>query len=455
MVWNRLNSGHVKSIAVYCCAIFVLGCASTSKDIVVQDKKVDRYVTNAHEAFHEGRIDEAESYYRKALIRSWATDDPYESGTAAYNLAACLVSQDELTKASDWLVDSRVELCRAGASTGNTWLLSAEIAMSQSRLADAQLFVAYASKTCPPCEIVDTCCLCGPSESCCGESQRDCCAAPIPCIGKNIEANRAKVECQNGYRARIELARARIATQEFRIADAERHLACACNLTAESCDFSLHADRHDVAAAIHDAKEEYLQAGAHRDREARLLRCIGHYRAIPNVLVAASESYSFAGRMDLAVDRVIRAARIWYARSEYKRAWELVEQASGMAMSCGCEAVEIRLALTAKQIRDALEASKLEPMEKEPAMLDGPLSEPPDTSPAELYSPENLESLLSSPLESGKTASRAAIREKTAEKTPVGDEKWVVQSTDLALPSMGSAAMLAPHKLASVDIPPM
>ncbi|OYP36059.1 hypothetical protein CGZ80_09945 [Rhodopirellula sp. MGV] len=436
------------SVVVFCPLMVChwVGCASTPKQIVVEDKKVDRYVANAHEAFHEGRIDQAESYYRKALVRAWATDDPYESGTAAYNLAACLVSQNQLAAASDWLVDSRVELCRAGASTGNTWLLSAEIAMSESRLTDAERFVSNASRTCPPCEIVDTCCLCGPSEDCCSESQRDCCAAPIPCIGKHIKENRAKVECQQGYRARIELARARIAAKEFRIGEAEHHLAVACQLTAESCDFALHADRHDVAAVIHDVKEEYLQAGSHRDREAKLLRCIGHYRAIPNVLQAAAESYSFAGRMDLAVDRTIRSARIWYSRGEYKRAWELIENAGQWAVDCGCDAVEIRLSLTAKQIRDALDGTIPEPMELEPAMINeaskGESNGEVERENELELPPENMESLLLSPPESGKTAKSG------------WPQNWGVGWDDLALPRVSHEAMLVPHKLASVGIPP-
>lgn len=341
--------------------IAVGGCASGPKEIAVRDATLTRHVKDANDAFVEGRIREAETKYRQALLRAWAIDDPYEAGTAAYNLAACLTSQSELQEASDWLVDARVELCRAGASTGNTWLLSAEIATSQCRFQDAETYVAHAARTCPPCEVPDTCCLCGPAGNCQSESERNCCSVPIPILGKHVEEARADDECRDGYRARIELARARIAIKQFDLSNAQAHLTNACEWSAESCDFSLHADRHDVAAALHDAKGEFLQAGSHRDREVQLLRCIGHYRVIPDVLVDAADSYASAGRLDLAVDRLIRSARVWLARGELSEAWDRVERAGEFALACGSEAVKIRLALTASIIRDALEAERTEP----------------------------------------------------------------------------------------------
>jgi tetratricopeptide (TPR) repeat protein len=331
------------------------GCSSGPREIAARDSRLERTVEDAQSAFREGDLATAEAMYRQALVRAWATDDPYESGTAAYNYAACLVSQSRLAEASDWLVDARVELCRGGASTGNTWLLSAEIAVAESRLDDADRLVARAAMTCPPCQVPDTCCLCGPSATCCPETERDCCAVSIGCFDKHHEEDRQQQECRQGYQARLALARAKIAAKRFDIENAEWYLAQACELTRESCDFSLHADRHEVAAIIHDVKGEHWQAAAHRDREVRLLRCIGEYRVMPDVLQAAAESYALAGRPELSVDRTVRAARIWFARGEFKTAWELIERVGEFALASGSDAVQIRLALTAKWIRDALQ----------------------------------------------------------------------------------------------------
>lgn len=339
----------------------VAGCSSAPKQVVPKDSQLSRHVTDGREAFNEGDLTAAEKQYHRALLRAWAIDDPYESGTVAYNLAACLVSREAYGEAADWLVDSRAELCRAGTSTGNSWLLSAEIAMAQNRFEDADRFVNYAACVSPPCEIGEEACLCGPSEACCEEPCQDCCIVRLPCIGKKIEHKQAVERCEQGYQARIELTRARLAAKQLDLCTAKQHLQRACEMTIEACDLSLQADRHDVAALIHDLEACFLQAGAHRDREVRLLRCIGHYREIPNVLDAAAESYKSAERMDLAIDRMIRSARIRFARGELEPAWERVRMASELASFGGCQAVEIRLSLTAKMIRDAIDRQPDDP----------------------------------------------------------------------------------------------
>lgn len=335
-------------------AVGQMGCSTTPKQTVPKDATLVRYTDAGREAFDEGDISEAEKKYYRALMRAWAIDDPYESGTVAYNLAACLTSRSQYDEAADWLVDARVELCRAQSSAGNTWLLSAEIAMAENRFEDAERFVGYASQACPPCDVDDSHCLCGPSAKCSDEECRECCIVRLPCIGDKLQEKKADRDCRNGYDARIELARARLAAKQFDTDLAEKHLALACELSSDVCDLSLQADRHDVAALIHDAKGDFLQAGAHRDREVKLLRCIGHYREIPNVLDAAAESYNAAERIDLAVDRMIRSARIYLARDQLEQAWRRIRCAGQLTTADGCEAVKIRLALTAKIIQEAL-----------------------------------------------------------------------------------------------------
>lgn len=334
--------------------ILAQGCSTPPKQTVSKDSVLVRYVDAGREAFDEGDLDEAEKKYRRALMRAWAIDDPYESGTVAYNLAACLTSRQQYDQAADWLIDARIELCRAQSSAGNTWLLSAEIAMAENRFEDAERYVGNASSACPPCDLDDSSCLCGPSGKCSDEECRECCIEKLPGIGPKLREKQADRDCQQGYEARIELARARIAAKQFDAQSAERHLALACELSSEVCDLSLQADRHDVAALIHDVKGEFLQAGAHRDREVKLLRCIGQYREIPNVLDAAAQSYLSAERIELAVDRMVRSARIRLARGQLQDAWLIIRCASDMTTVECCDVLAIRLGLTAKIIQESL-----------------------------------------------------------------------------------------------------
>ncbi|MCO8122060.1 hypothetical protein NHH03_09950 [Stieleria sp. TO1_6] len=367
------------------------GCASQPKQVVPKDAALIRQVSAGREAFDEGDLQEAEKKYRRALIRAWAIDDPYESGTMAYNLAACLTARSQWEQAENWLIDARVELCRAQSSAGNTWLLSAEIAMAQHCFETAERYVNYASLACPPCEIDEANCLCGPAGDCRSEECDECCLVRIPCVGKKIRDKQSDRDCQQGYQARVELTRAKLAAKQFDVGGATRHLALASELAAEVCDLSLQADRHDVAALIHDAQANFLQAGAHRDREVKLLRCIGMYREIPDVLDAAAESYCSAERLDLAIDRIIRSARIRLARGQLEQAWQRIRDAAELVQWNDCEAVEIRLGLTAKLIEDALvDAKRNAPC---PPPVDPPSVDPPPIDSAPIDPPAS-ESVL-------------------------------------------------------------
>lgn len=335
-------------------AICLIGCSSNSKQIRETDDKIVRFVDAGRLALDEGNTRNAAQEFHSALLRAWAIDDPYESGTAAYNYANCLVNLEKFAEASDWLVDSRVELCRARVSTGNTWLLSAEIARTVERFDDAERFICYATAAECPCEFDEIYRLNGPEAVFCDEGCKAKFISQIPGLRKLVQNRRKLEDCRQGYVAQIELARARLAATQYDCVEAKRHLREATQLSAEICDLALQADRHDVAAMIFDLESNFIQAGAHRDREVELLRIGRQYGAIPKVLDAAAESYLRAGRLELAIDRTIRSARIWLARGELDYAWRSVTDASKIAEACDCEACEIRLALTAKFIEVSL-----------------------------------------------------------------------------------------------------
>lgn len=343
-----------RMITIMIVVICLFGCSSNSKQIRETDDKIVRYVEAGRLALDEGNGRNAAQEFHSALLRAWAIDDPYESGTAAYNYATCLVNLEKFDEASNWLVDSRVELCRAGASTGNTWLLSAEIARTVERFDEAERFIGYASAAECPCEFDDIYRLSGPDAVFCDEGCKTKFISKIPGLRKVAQDKRKLDDCRQSYVAQIELARARLAATQYDCGGAKRHLREATQLSAEICNLALQADRHDVAAMIFDLESNFLQAGAHRDREVDLLRIDRQYGAIPKILDAAAESYLRAGRLDLAIDRTIRSSRIWLARGELDNAWQRVSDASKLAEECDCNACEIRLTLTAKFIEESL-----------------------------------------------------------------------------------------------------
>jgi tetratricopeptide (TPR) repeat protein len=323
-------------IAMAGMVFLMTGCRSTASVEPVVDRTIARYAKAGGEAYAEGFVPVATEKYRMAIRRAWAIDDPLESGTIAYNLAACMTSLDRTLLARDWLLEARAELKRAGASTGNAWLLESKVAIDQDLFEDAVCSIDRAACSVPPC---------GNAEPACGN-----CGLQIPCLGKKRRQKREREECKSAFQVQIQLARARVAAEQYDSANARAHFGSACELAMEIESFDLQAELHDVAALIHIADGEYLSAGCHLDREAENLRLAGNYREIPNTLQLAAAAYGEVERFDLAADRMLRVARIFYGRGDTRASWEHLQTATSLANLAGAENTKIRLALLANEI---------------------------------------------------------------------------------------------------------
>lgn len=325
--------------------VAIAGCKAPSASQPTTDTTLTRFSKAGNEAFAEGYVDQAMEEYRSALLRAWAIDDPYESGTNAYNLAACLTYLGQNELARDWLLDARVELCRAGSSAGNVWLLESKIAKDDCRFDDANHFVSRAECSSPPCDSREGCCLCGPDDPC-----RESCVTCIPCVGSRIARKQATEDCQNDFQAQIHLARASLAAEQYDTETARDQLQCACELARQICSHNLQAELQHVAALIHLAEGQFLKAASHFDNEAKHLRLANNYREIPLALDHAAAAFEQAGRYDLATSRMCRVARIWLGRGDSKQAWHHLQFASELAQATECESARIRLALVAQEI---------------------------------------------------------------------------------------------------------
>ena len=337
-------------------ALVLLGCRSPTSGIQKSDTTLTRYSAAGREAFAEGYVDQAIEEYRSALLRAWAIDDPYESGTNAYNMAACLTSQGDNTGARQWLLDARVELCRARSSAGNVWLLEAKIAKDECRFDDASRYVRRAECSDPPCDDREGCCLCGPNDPC-----NEGCVTKLPCVGDKIAQRRAIEACEYDFQAQIHLARAALAAEQYQIRRAKQQLQCACELAQDVCSHNLQAELQHVAALIHLAEGQFLQAASHFDQEAKHLRLARNYREIPLALNHAASAFQEAGRADLATSRMCRVARIWLGRGQPREAWHHLQLASEMAQWTDCESARIRLALVAREVERVLADCEAEP----------------------------------------------------------------------------------------------
>lgn len=330
------------------------GCASTPPQLAKPDKDLEEHFEDGHEAYNEGILRDAMKDYRLAILRAWAIDSPYDSGTAAYDYAACLVGEEKYDLANRWLLDARVDLARARSSAGNTWLMSAKIAAAQGQFDEARAAIQCAARAGADCELEEERRLRGPAARHVEESCDESCLSKVPWLGKKIDKKKALQQCESEYQVSIQLSLARLAAAQQDVATARKHLDCACQFAEDLCSLAVQAERHDVYAMVFDIEGKHSEAGGRRDCEADILRAMGEYREIPKVLRAAADSYCMAERNDLAVDRLIRCARIYVARADYDRSWEQLRLAGELLGTEDCTPNRIRLELTAEVLEEKL-----------------------------------------------------------------------------------------------------
>lgn len=343
------------------------------------DRDVERDARRAGEAYREGRLDEAERYYRRALLRAWSMDDPFYSGTVAYNLGAIAASRGLPDVATEWLVLAAADLRRAGCSAANVWLLQSDVALLRCRVDLARHYVARAACAGPQCDVAtgDGCggggCRLIPSsrESCdcpscntiavpkaCAPKPCRSCLMRLPCIGSRIRDHYGNKECEAIHQARIHIAAGRIDLASGDPAAASRRVACACDASRRVCDFVLMADIEDLAARVAIESGRLPEAAKRIDRQIDYLRLATHYREIPKLLIDASAVYRDLDAFGPAAARLDRAARITHARGEHGEAWQLIRHASDLVQQTPCGSIRIRLAVTATEIRDAIDRTR-------------------------------------------------------------------------------------------------
>ncbi|TWT95698.1 hypothetical protein [Neorhodopirellula pilleata] len=340
---------RISNLILLFVVVSCLGCQSGSPDPPKLDSTLARSSEAGRIAYAEGDVDAAIAEYRDAIHRAWLMDDPYEAGTNAYNLAACLITIGDDERAQDWLIDARAELTRANSSVAYTWLLQAKIAQEAGHWTEALSMIDRAACSPPPCDSDDSGCCCNGNDAC-----DDRCVYQIPCVGDKFRKKDEIAECEDDFRAQVHLAKARVAAELGDIPTALCHYAKACEIAKEVCSEDLQAELQNVAAMIHLAKEEYLQAAWHFDKEAKHSRLAKNYRVISGALELAAAAYSEAGQYQLAADRLSRVARIWFGRGDMDRAWKHLNHASELVNRAGCDATSIRLSLLADEIQQVV-----------------------------------------------------------------------------------------------------
>lgn len=336
---------------VFACFVITLcvGCRSSmQKKEGGSDPALTRISDRASELYNLGGIEGAQEEYFKVLKQAWASDDAYESGTAAYHLAACYFSVGDAEKAKDWLIDSRYELNRCGASCRNVWLLEAKIARVEKRYDD----VAYLLQRSTSENTSDT-----SLRIFDGDGDRVLPRIQLASVRTPLGGVRGKLLQKQEDAAEdlpVLLMKAAVAVEKNAVSEAKRHLKEAEQKLSFVEQPEWQAEWYRVSGDLAFRTGQAKLAAEFYDQEADALSSAGLYRDLPKVLTQSANSYESVKQFAVAADRLCRAARLYFGRSEYELAWQTVQAAGNLSEMSEDATIQVRLRLLAEQIINEL-----------------------------------------------------------------------------------------------------
>jgi tetratricopeptide (TPR) repeat protein len=271
-------------------ATLLAGCAADSKPPVGPPADVEyvNEVAAAESSYSRGLTAEAGTFYRRALVRARAMDNPSLIGEAAYDLAACELELRHYIPASQLLDEARDEMIRSGQNIADVLLVQAKVA----RLDD------HPEQALKLCDQVLT----GP-----GSSPTD------------------------NHRSQVHLLRGQIACSAGNVPTARAELAEARKLAGAAPAPARAAGLANLAAMIDERAGNPASAAAEYDREASLSRDAGLYPAMVRALAHAGAAYGAASQPQPAGERLFRAARSALAQGDKSFARQYLDAAIASA----------------------------------------------------------------------------------------------------------------------------
>jgi tetratricopeptide (TPR) repeat protein len=105
--------------------LVLAGCGSSAplqKGPLI-DEDLERFNRAAQQAYDSGRLQQAVSFYQKALERAYIRDDYRAVLDAQYNMAVCLINLQSYAQASEVIQQAKTEMAMAGQRAAADFLL--------------------------------------------------------------------------------------------------------------------------------------------------------------------------------------------------------------------------------------------------------------------------------------------------------------------------------------------
>jgi tetratricopeptide (TPR) repeat protein len=272
-------------------AILVFGGCGSSAQVQkapVIDEDLERFNRAAQQAFENGRLQQAASFYRNALERAYIRDDFKAVLDAQYNMAICLINLQSYVEAFEVIQQAKAEMAMAGHSREADFLLLEATVLRLREDLDAAWKIT------------------------------DQILASTPRASSIVQG-------------KTYFLRGLIASQQ---GNTERLRETIISMGQPNSPV-LRADRHELLGHLAMAEQNWEEAIQAFEAATDLRRESRDYRGMVKALALAAEASEKAGHADKASVRYLRAGRSAALQGQFDDAWNWLNQAQQIASSAG------------------------------------------------------------------------------------------------------------------------
>jgi tetratricopeptide (TPR) repeat protein len=295
-------------------AILVSGGCGSSAQIQKSpaiDEDLERFNRAAQQAFDSGRLQQAASFYRKALGRAYIRDDFRAVLDAQYNMAICLINLQSYAEAFEVILQAKTEMAMAGYSREPDFLLLEATVLHLREDSDGAW------------KITDQILVATPQAS--------------SIVQSKTHFLRGLIASKQGDTDKLREAIVSIGQPNLPL---------------------LRADRHELLGHLAMAEQNWDEAVNAFEAATELRREARDYRGLAKSLALAGRASEKAGHADEASVRYLRAGRSAALQGQFDEALNWLNQAEQIAKSAGEEQIVREVRIYLRELQESKAASQ-------------------------------------------------------------------------------------------------
>jgi tetratricopeptide (TPR) repeat protein len=295
-------------------AILVFGGCGSSAQVQKApaiDEDLERFNRAAQQAFDNGRLQQAVSFYRKALDRAYIRDDFRAVLDAQYNMAICLINLQSYAGAFEVIQQAKTEMAMAGQSVAADFLLlEATVLHLREDSNAAQKITDQILAATPQASLI---------------------------VQSKTHFLRGLIASKQGNTDKLREAIASIGQPNLPL---------------------LRADRHELLGHLAMAEQHWDEAISAFEEATELRRKALDYRGMVKALALAGKASEKAGHANEASISYLKAGRSATLQGQFDHALNWLNRAEQIAKSAGEEQIVLKARVYLRKLKELIAASQ-------------------------------------------------------------------------------------------------